>query len=199
MTEKYHSFVFDMENRSFVGDFEKMYSLEISNNFDSWHERDLRMLRKQISLSVIDQYNSKNILELGCGKGTLTQYFKKKNNHVTAIDISETAIKRAENSYPDINFICTPIYEYVSTIESKFDLTIIMGTLAYIEKWEEVIQKLSKNTEYLYIAEFIPINPIGFVKSMSDLMDCFQTYFDIESKIVLDDQQILLMGKSKKC
>ena len=40
--KSYHSFVFDTENRSFVGEFEEMYKEDLSGNFDSWHQDDLR-------------------------------------------------------------------------------------------------------------------------------------------------------------
>lgn len=198
MTQKYHPYVFDLENRSFVGNFEEMYAQENIQGFDSWHEGDLRMLRKQIALTVLSNYSFSSVLELGCGKGNLTQFFKKTNNHVTAVDISKTAIERGKMSYPDINFICSPINDYVSLLDKRFNLTVIMGTLAYLEDWSSIIYKLADHTDYLLVGEFIPHNPIGFVKSSKDLIDTYQKHFNIETNIVLDKEHILLMGKLKK-
>ncbi len=199
--KKYHPYVFDTINHKFVGKFESMYADESVNGFDSWHERDLRMLRKQLSLVVLSQYNFSNILELGCGKGTLTQFFKKKNNLVTAIDISQTAISKGLQSYPDINFVVSDILGYINLIKAspqKFDLTVVMGTLAYVNNYSNILEKLAKHTDYLFVNEFIPDNPIGFVKSIDDLVNVVTKYFSLETKIILDEKNIFLLGKSKK-
>jgi hypothetical protein len=47
MTQKYHPYVFNLEERGFVGAFEEMYQQENTEGFDSWHERDVRMLRSK--------------------------------------------------------------------------------------------------------------------------------------------------------
>jgi SAM-dependent methyltransferase len=136
-------------------------------------------------------------LELGCGKGTLTQFFKKKNNRIKGIDISQTAIERAKASFPDIEFICAPIDEYVSCVKEKFDLSVIMGTLAYLEHWPSLISKLAEHSEYLCVGEFVPKNPIGYVKNIPDLIQAYEKDFDIETKVILDDEHILLMENQK--
>ena len=35
---EYHKYVFDLAKREFVGDFDKMYQQEVSDNYDSWHQ-----------------------------------------------------------------------------------------------------------------------------------------------------------------
>ena len=52
----YHDYVFDVQNRKFVGKFEEMYAEEDNGNFDSWHQSDLTFLKNSISLSIINQY-----------------------------------------------------------------------------------------------------------------------------------------------
>ena len=39
---KYHKYVFDVEKRTFIGDFENMYAHESIEKFDSWHQDDSR-------------------------------------------------------------------------------------------------------------------------------------------------------------
>lgn len=97
----YHKYVFDTEQRKFIGKFEDMYQAEDSEGFDAWFERDLRLPRKTISCAILAAYNFSRILDIGCGKGTFTHLLKKQNNHVVGIDSSETAIRKAKESYTD--------------------------------------------------------------------------------------------------
>ncbi len=196
MTEKYHSYVFDQKKRKLVGDFEQMYKDEKEKNFDSWHERDCRFLRKQIPLLLLSHYNFSKILDLGCGKGTLSQFLKKRNNTVVGVDISPTAIDRAKASFPDINFVCSDISEFVIKEKSKFDLVVIMGTLAYIENYKEVLSHVKNLTKWILVAEYIPDDPIGYVKSIPDLRKAFMENSSIEHEIILDNHHLILFGKS---
>ena len=75
----YQKYVFDTEKRCFIGKFEEMYQAEEVEGYDSWFEDDLRYLRKRIPYVILNQYNFNHILEIGCGKGTFTQFLKKKN------------------------------------------------------------------------------------------------------------------------
>ncbi|MGG7091094.1 methyltransferase domain-containing protein [Campylobacter sp. 1BO] len=101
---KYHKYVFNLENRKFVGDFELMYQNEAIENFDSWHQDDSRQLQRKIDLAIFDEYNFKTILDIGCGKGSFTHHLKKKNNYCLGVDISPTAINIAKERFLDIDF-----------------------------------------------------------------------------------------------
>jgi len=106
---KYHKYVFDLENRQFVGDFEAMYQNESKENFDSWHQDDSRQLQRKIDLAILENYNFNKILDIGSGKGSLTHILKKKNNMVVGIDISQTAVDIASERFPDIDFVCSDV------------------------------------------------------------------------------------------
>ena len=141
---KYHKYVFNLENRKFIGDFETMYQNESKEIFDSWHQDDIRQLQRKIDLAILQDYNFDKIMDIGCGKGSLTHLLKKKNNYVLGIDISQTAIKFAKERYPDIDFICTD----VNKIENYNSIVSEMGGGQFI----------------------IPEYPIGFVKSETELV-----------------------------
>jgi SAM-dependent methyltransferase len=196
MAGDYHDYVFDSKGRRFVGEFEKMYRAEEEGGFDSWHERDLRPLRKVIALDVLAQYNFERILEIGCGKGTLTHLLKKKNNHVVATDISENAIVKARASYLDIDFRVMTAEES-SVIDERFDAVVVMGVFAYVERWKECLANFPARARYCFVAEFIPPNPIGFVKSVEELVSEFRRSFVVETKIVIDDHFCLLFGQAR--
>ena len=57
--------------------------------------------------------------------------------------------------------------------------------------------KFSNMGEYIYLSLYIPTNPIGFVKSIDNLITSVDLYFNIEQKIIFNDESIFLLGKSR--
>lgn len=190
----YHKYVFDTDSRRLVGDFEAMYRAEDLEGFDSWLERDLRDLRKAISYTVLGGYNFSSILDVGCGKGTYTHLLKKKNNRVVGIDLSETAIQKARQSFPDIEFRCLDTRD-LGSLGEEFNLVVVMATFAYIHDWPVVLKTISRMARWFYVAEYIPPNPIGFVKSPDHLIKEVAKYFTIKTKILLNDEHCMLFGE----
>ena len=103
-SQPYQKYVFDVDKRTFVGQFEEMYKNEDKEDFDSWFQDDFTHLGKQLSLTILNRYNFQSILDIGCGKGAFTQLLKKKNNCVLGTDISGTAIDKAKLRYKEIEF-----------------------------------------------------------------------------------------------
>lgn len=186
----YHKYVFDEKRRKFIGDFEKMYFNEEAGNYDSWYQDDSTNLTKRISLSILSNFNFNKVLDLGCGKGAFTHMLKKENNCVIGVDVSETAIKKASSRYPDIKFICSDIQNYIAKDKEAYDLVVISEVLSYLENWTEVLQSISKITNYIYLTLYIPDNPIGYVKSFSELDQEFKQHFC---------QEIALYDKIRSC
>lgn len=193
----YHKYVFDTERRRFVGRFEEMYRAEDTEGFDSWFEQDLRPLRKVLSNAILSAYNFHRILDLGCGKGTFTHLLKKQNNTVVGIDSSETAIRKARESYPDVDFRCMDIRS-IRELRETVDLVVVMGTFAYVEDWSLVLRDVAGLTRWLYVAEYVPPDPIGFVKSTDQLIAEVEQLFRVVTKVVLDDVHCLLFAETLK-
>jgi len=193
MPGDYHDYVFDTKARRLIGDFDAMYKAEDAGEFDSWQERDLRPLRKQIALDILEQQNFNSILEIGCGKGTLTHLLKKINNTIVATDIAPSAITKARASYPDIDFRVMSA-DAASRLPGPFDLTLVMGAFAYVERWKECLANFPASATHCLIAEYIPPNPIGFVKSGEELQAEFASYFALKTKVIIDDHFYLLFG-----
>lgn len=184
---KYHDYVFDVEQRRFVGDFERMYQHEIAEGFDSWHQDDSRWLSRQISLSILNHWNFNVIIDLGCGKGQFTHLLKKKNNFVAGFDLSNSAVCLARQRYPDIVFDLLDLrsgndvelaYSKIKRDVGNVSLTVILECLSYIENWKQLLEWISKSTDYILLSLYIPIDPIGFVKSESDLLNELNTLFE---------------------
>lgn len=196
----YHKYVFDSQNREFIGNFDLMYQAEKNSRFDSWHQDDSRHLNRSILLNLIEHYNFSSILDIGCGKGLLTHMLKKRNNFVLGIDISPTAIQIARARYPDIAFEV----ENVSNIQNlarlletsgqdsespsrhRFDLVVIAECLSYIHNWKMVISELSRKIPNIALSLYIPENPIGYVKNSSELVSEVSKYYQIYESIKME-------------
>ena len=89
---KHHPYVFDETKLCFAGKFEEMYQTEKEKGFDSWYQDDVRHLDKNICLNILDDFNFRYILDVGCGKGAFTQFLKKKNhkNHAARPIVATT-------------------------------------------------------------------------------------------------------------
>lgn len=185
----YHKYVFDQENQRVVGKFEEMYQAEDIENFDSWHQDDMRLLTKQISLVLLNRYNFNNVLDVGCGKGAFTHLLKKENNQVTGIDVSKTAIKRAKATFADISFNCVDLtkdsFNKMPLFSKQYDLIVFMEVLSYLPNWSDVIKEFSQIGDYILITLDIPENPIGYVKSKESLKSVVQRYYVIIDELYL--------------
>jgi trans-aconitate methyltransferase len=199
---KYHKYIFDEENRKFVGDFDGMYRQEGIENFDGWHQEDSRQLQRKILLSIYEQKNYWQIIDIGCGKGAFTHLLKKKNNSVLGIDISAVAINQAQARYPDIDFLDMDISKLLDfekfLINKRYCLAVISECLSYLENWELLLEVLSRYCKEVLIASYIPSNPIGFVKSHSNLNIETSKNFEIIETVRLEKSNFsILYAKSK--
>lgn len=194
----YHKYVFNNKGKKFVGEFEEMYRNEDLEGYDSWYSSNLMHIPKLIHYQILNSYNFSRILDFGCGKGAFTHLLKKRNNYVLGLDISFTAIAKANNLYGNkVDFKVINNNDFSPFIKEKFDCTIVLETLSYIENWDKVISDISTFSEYLYISLFIPPEAIGFVKSQDSLVQHVQKYFRILEKIIYNEENIFILGKNK--
>jgi SAM-dependent methyltransferase len=195
--QPYHDYVFDIEQRKFVGKFEEMYQQEDVQGFDSWYQEDTTHITKRLSLCLLEQYNFDSVLDVGCGKGSFTHLLKKNNNEVSGCDLSETAIKKAKSRFPSINFFTASSSDLQRDHRKQYDLVILMEVLSYIADWQDFISYISTITHYCLISLYLPPNPIGFIKSFDVLTTEAKKYFDIEKELVADKSLLIVMLKKK--
>ena len=195
MKEKYHDYVFQKDQ--FVGNFEAMYQNEDLMGYCSWYQDDMKDLGYQLSLTILSQYNFESILDVGCGEGMFTSLLKKKNNHVTGVDISPTAIKKAEARFKDIVFFVGDINTEVFL--QRYDLVVLREVLSYVENWREVLKSLANISKYIFVSLDLPENPRGFIKSFGELIAEMSLYYEIITmvEITTAGKQILILGKVK--
>lgn len=194
--QPYHKYVFDTKHRKFIGKFEEMYQNEDKKNYDSWHQKDLTHLGKQISLTVLKRYNFNTILDIGCGKGYFTRLLKKTDNRVVGVDISTTAIRKAKSKHKDIRFFNLTAEAAVDW-DKKWSLIIIMEVLSYLKGWRKILAMTARRTSYLYVSLYLPPKPIGFVKNLKELKKEINKYFHIETELLWNNETIFILARQK--
>jgi len=195
MKEKYHDYVF--QKGQFVGNFEAMYQNEDLMGYCSWYQDDMKDLGYQLSLTILSQYNFESILDVGCGEGMFTSLLKKKNNNVSGIDVSPTAIKKANIRFKNIDFFVGDIKTDV--ILKHYDLIVLKEILSYVDNWRKTIKDLSKISKYLFVSLDLPEFPNGFVKSFKELEEEITKYYEIQVSVTIKTtvNQILILGRSR--
>jgi SAM-dependent methyltransferase len=151
----------------FVGDFEGYYN----NEADPWGQKgkDKRLKnyynfsRKRLINTIKTIENEKsNILEIGSGLGFVTNKLKKHFpcKNITGIDISKTAVKKAKELFPNLNFLEGNICSNNLELKNKYDIIIVSQILWYIlEKLPIVFQNIEKllnsNGYFIFINGFL--------------------------------------------
>jgi SAM-dependent methyltransferase len=192
----YHDYVFDAKKREFVGRFEDLYKNEILECVDSWRQDDSRQLNRRIALTILESYNFDFILDIGSGKGSLTQFLKRQNNTLIGVDISKTALSIARSRFSDITFEVIDVnslenlsdfvaLQFHKANKSKFDLVFSAECLSYIKDWKYLLEYLATVSKYLMITLYIPENPIGYVKSSMELASEIAVNFNIIENVSL--------------
>ncbi len=94
----------------------------------------------------LDLLNGKNVLDIGCGVGSLTNYIYRKGFNVTGIDLADEMLRIAKQKYKDINFVRMDMKNI--TLNQKYDGISVLYSLFHLSK-NEVINVLPKYHELL--------------------------------------------------
>jgi SAM-dependent methyltransferase len=194
--EPYHRFVFDTDRRRVVGSFEEMYRAEDAEGFDSWHQDDLSRPRHRIALALLSgTYDS--LLDVGCGKGAMTGLLASFAARTVGVDVSPAAIEKARARFPGIDFRVAGRSFERELAGEHFSLVTCMEVLSYIEDWRGELQILASLGERLFLSLYLPPDPIGYVKSLDELRAGFSAVAEIETEVLIDGSQLLLLGTSR--
>lgn len=140
----YHDYV--IKNGKFVGKFEEMY--KVCENPWSQKEEAIISYSKSDTIHTINRFGLNNVIEVGCGLGfftnKLTMYCPETN--FSGLDVSETAIKKAKASFPNIEFKCGGVVDISRRFDVKmYDGIIFAEILWYIlDDLDNVIELLKK-------------------------------------------------------
>jgi 2-polyprenyl-3-methyl-5-hydroxy-6-metoxy-1,4-benzoquinol methylase len=182
-------------------DFAKLWKGHAKGEYDAWRSRDPRHMRLRIAAMIAAKYNFEQVLDVGCGTGTSTWYLKRANNRVVGIDLDETAIRLAQQTYSDIEFYSfqgtkkvRENYILKTICSDNHDLVCFQGVLAYVPKWSKYLAQVRN---YCLVAEYVPPGSAGCVASISALVREFSRGFTVLNRVMIDNDVVVLLGTRK--
>ena len=147
--DRYQDYV--IKDGKFIGKFEEMYQ-----KFDDpWHQSEdgyFDDLSRKIVAHFIKQYQITSSVEFGCGLGKTMNFIQKETNIDTlGIDISETAIKKAKEKYPDMSFEVNNIENILDYSQyQSFFFSEITWYLLEDKLLDRVFEKMKNNLSGKY-------------------------------------------------
>jgi len=119
----------------------------------------------QIELNELGDVKNKSLLHLQCHFGMDTLSFAKMVAITKVIDLSEDAIKYAEELSTELNiksnFICSNVYDLKQNLDEKFDIIFTsygtIGWLPDLNRWANIISHFLKPDGTFYMVDFHPI------------------------------------------
>ena len=151
--ERYQDYV--IKDGKFIGKFEEMYQ-----KFDNpWYQIEdaESSYSKHATLLTLKNFGIESVLEVGCGLGTFTNHMSRSFPHIRfkGIDVSETAIQKAKEKYPHIEFIHDNFLNYLKNLsdnDEKMDAVLLAECMWYIlEDLDEIISLLSEKYSEKYL------------------------------------------------
>ena len=120
---------------------------------------------KEIEMEFLSDIAGKSVLHLQCHFGQDSLSLARMGAKVTGLDISENAIKKAQELNIkmglDAKFVCANVYDTAKHIEETFDLVFISyGAICWLpdlDQWAKIIVDRLKPGGKLILAEFHPV------------------------------------------
>lgn len=156
------------------------YESYFSANRTSWNKRtgvhkdsdfyDLSAFKKgrsslnKIELDELGDVKGKTLLHLQCHFGMDTMSWEREGAIVTGVDLSDEAIKLANEVKVELglkaDFICSNVYDLENHLNKKFDIVFTsygtIGWLPDLNRWAQVVASFLKPGGVFYIADFHP-------------------------------------------
>ena len=93
-------------------------------------------------LAFVSENNNQSILDLGCGTRTLTAQLKELSKGVIGVDSSQSMIKRAQEQYPDIEFmVCDAL---ALPFNRQFDVVFSNAVFHWISDHNALLNNIHK-------------------------------------------------------
>jgi len=181
------------DNLEFVGDFDSLYA----NEKDPWNQSGETLdyglyytySRDRLN-NKLKEFSPNSILDVGCGLGYTTQYIQEilPDCHVTGMDISNVAIKKANKLFSNLEFITGDI----SSIKTnkKYDVIILNQLLWYIlesltQSLENCFPMLNTNGRIIISQAFLK-TPQRYGTDICNGFDGLINFLDTNTKHMFD-------------
>jgi SAM-dependent methyltransferase len=177
------------------------------------YEEKKRILEQEIKKNGISINPQTEILEIGCGVGFWTEYFKNIGaKKFTGNDIAEISVTNLKKKYPDFEFIHGDISE-VDLPGNKFDIGIMIDVTQHITndtRFKQAMENLWKSlkagsvliitiwdpAKNVYIANKLRLNRIEKPRGLDKYLNVFGMTASVLSKVDFNDKYLLIIRKT---
>lgn len=130
---------------------------------------------KQTKETIADIYKVntyQNVLEIGCGPGTWTEFLSEKSGNLIAVDISKGMLKQARNNIKSTNvtFLLGDFLEDSILSKYEFDAIFSIRAFEYFSNKEQAIKKANSLLKTGGIICIITKNPKYLPKFVIDFL-----------------------------
>lgn len=110
-----------------------------NNTYNAYYERPA-------TIALLGDIRGKNVLDVGCGAGQLTEYLVEHGAKVTASDVSAEMVRLAKIRVGDrAGFVVTDIEEPLTFADDgSFDIVVASLVLHYLRDWEPVLREFRR-------------------------------------------------------
>lgn len=163
-----------MKNKEIVGDgdsFDRNWKECKESHYTHWTRNKVENQTQLVfrnhwilfqEIIANSNYNGgKNVLEIGCGRGTLSCYFSDAGYDCTLVDISSKVINIAETIFNENNLKAEFIVDDANNLnfkENTFDIIFSIGLLEHFEDVEQTLKEQYRilNKGGLFFAYVVP-------------------------------------------
>lgn len=130
----------DEFDKRYFGIFFKKYDLSELIFYYKWFKGWINLLDKYLPLK---KGQNKKVLEVGCAIGAFSKHLRERGFSVTAIDISEFIIEKAQKLQKNINFKVFDIEKNVR-IDESYDYIFAFEVLEHLKNPKKALQNIKK-------------------------------------------------------
>ena len=156
VSRRYQDYV--IREGRFVGRFEEMYrnSAEIP-----WHQDEtVNAIFSDITVAIVRRCRPSSLLDVGCGLGFMAERLRREVpglERVVGLDISETAIAKAAEMFPKIEFRAGTLFDAAVPV-GEFDVVVSKDVLWYVlgDLVGYLARLVKASRRYAYIGQSFP-------------------------------------------
>lgn len=170
--EQQYSKVRSMEGR-LLSDNEVMSLPNVSSNSPQYVEWKMRAWMLKKFSEYLKNKQPKNMLDIGCGNGWMTNYLSQFTETITGLDVGRTELEQAARCFATekVKFICCSDLSLLQ--ENSFDSIFFAGSLHYFKPnevfWKTLLNLLKPEGEiHILETQFYSNSEIEGAKSRSE-------------------------------
>lgn len=155
ISDNYRDYV--IRDGKLIGRFDEMYrhSAEVP-----WHQDEtVRAIFSDITIAILRHYPARTVFDVGCGLGYMTSRLARELpgvERVVGADISATAVSKARQAFPDLQFVVGGVHD--APVTEQFDLVVTKDVLWYViddlDRYLDAL--LARSAKWVYVGQSFP-------------------------------------------